>query len=190
MESIHSPGRLQLGSSPLYRGESGGPETKSLAHGPKAWMGGAHGFVFWRGRHFRAPREGCQGPQRAPPSQPHPLGRAPRSVSRLSELLALCCCAVHLKPVSPTLAALYHPCVAARAAWATAAHCETADSTCCPCVQHLGEAILGLLFAYRFLVGCSTQMSQSPANSDHFMISFHTCVTLCYGHLCFSSKFI
>ena len=77
MESIHSPGSLQLGSSPLYRGESGGPETKSLAHGPKAWMGGAHGFVFWRGRHFQVPREGCQGPQRAPPSQPHPLGRAP-----------------------------------------------------------------------------------------------------------------
>ena len=147
-------------------------------------------FCFLEGETLSGSQGGMSGTSEGSPEPTTPSRASSRSASCLSELLALCCCAVHLKPGLTRPAALYDPCIAAQAAWATAAHCETADSTYCSCVRHLGEAILGLLFVSRFLVGCSTQMSESPANSDHFVISFHTRVTLCYGHRCFSSKFI
>ena len=131
---------------------------------------------------------GVSGTAEDSPTQPQPLSRLclpPLGTPGINA--AVTCISSRF---SSTPAAFYDRCIAARAAWPTASHCETADFTYCSCVRHLGEAILGLLFVYQFSVGCSTQMSESPANSDHFMISFHILVTLCYGHLCFSSKFI
>ena len=125
MESTHSPGRLQPGSSPLYRGEGGGPETKSLAHSPKAWMGRAQGFVFWRGDTFGFPGRDVRTSEDSPHPTTASLGRAPRSVSCLSALpaLTLRCCAP--RAGSHPLRLRFRTCIAARAAWPTAPHCAS-----------------------------------------------------------------
>lgn len=120
--------------------EAQGP--KLLAHCPKAWTGGAQGFVFGRGRHFQVLGEGCQGPQqlgaldlscifqRTPglsAERPHPPSCKPPALSSscLSLFLALMplCCASHAGS-HPLELCVYDPHVAVRATWPTASHCE------------------------------------------------------------------
>lgn len=139
-------------------------------------MGRAQGFVFWRGDTFGFPGRDVRTSEDSSHPTTASLRRAPRSVSRLSALpaLMLLCCAS--RAGSHPLWLRFRTCIAARAAWPTAPHCTSVKPRWVCCLS-----ILGWLFYAD---------ERPPANSDHFMISFHARVTLCYGRLCLSSRFI